>query len=652
MPDESELRIGVYVCHCGTNIAGVVNVGGLADYALTLPNVVLAKDYRFMCSDPGQEMIKTDIKEHKLNRVVVAACSPLMHEPTFRNAIRGAGINPYLFEQANIREHDTWCHMHEPEKAYEIAKDLVRSAVAKASKIEPLEIIEVPVKKSCLIIGGGISGISAALDLAEAGFEVHLVEKNTTIGGRMIQLDKTFPTMDCSACILTPKMTGVGRHPNIKLHAYSEVKSIEGYVGNFKAKIVKKPRYVIESKCNGCGKCEEVCPVYVPNEFELGLKPRRAIYMPFPQAVPNKYTIDMDKCVKCKLCVKACEPEAIDFNQQPTEEEVEVGTIIATTGYDPYDPTGEYGYGTYENVVTGMQVERMLSAFGATGGEVVRPSDLKVPKTVAFIQCVGSRNFRKNTYCSRVCCMYATKHARQLKEHHPDTNVYVLYMDVRAFGKGYEEFYERAQREYGINYIRGRAAEVLEDPTTKNLIVRAESTELGRPIEVEADLVVLSVGLVPRQDIEEVQHLLKISRSADGFYLEAHPKLRPVDTLTDGIFIAGAVQGPKDIPDAVAQAKGAASGAASLMSKGKVEVEPFYSIVNSDKCSGCLSCIAMCPFGAILIEDGKAKINNVLCKGCGCCVATCPSGSITQNHFKDSQILAQIEALLEEKPSQ
>jgi heterodisulfide reductase subunit A len=539
--------------------------------------------------------------------------------------------------------------MHEPEKAMQIAKDLMRSAVAKASKMEPLEVVEVPVKRSCLIIGGGISGISAALDLADAGFEVHLVERNTTIGGRMIQLDKTFPTMDCSACILTPKMTGVGRHANIKVHAYSEVKSVDGYVGNFKVKIENKPRYVDEVKCNGCGKCDEVCPVYVPNEFELGLKPRKAIYIAFPQAVPNKYTIDMDKCVKCKLCVKACEPEAINFDQKPVEEEVEVGTIITATGYDPYDPTGDYGFGSYENVVTGLQLERMLSAFGPTGGEVVRPSDMKVPKRVVFIQCVGSRDFKKNSYCSRVCCMYATKQARQLKEHHPETDAYVLYTDIRAFGKGYEEFYERAQREYGVSYIRGRAAEVLEDPATKNLIVRSESTELARPVELEADLVVLSVGLVPRKGAEEVQHLLKISRSADGFYLEAHPKLRPVDTLTDGVFVAGVAQGPKDIPDAVAQAKGAASGAASLMSRGKVEVEPFYAVVDADKCSGCLSCIAMCPYGAISIEDGKAKINSVLCKGCGCCVATCPSGSITQNQFKDSQIFAQIDALLAER---
>ncbi|MHA1268608.1 MAG: 4Fe-4S binding protein [Candidatus Helarchaeota archaeon] len=655
--ENDDIRVGVFVCHCGTNIAGVVSPQELVEYASTLPGVAYATDYRFMCSDPGQDLIKQKIKEENLNRVIVAACSPRMHEPTFRRVCKEAGLNQFLFEQANIREHDTWVHMKEPEKALQIAKDLIRIAVAKACKLQPLYAQEVSVEPTCLIIGGGIAGISAALDLATAGYKTYIVEQGPTIGGRMAQLDKTFPTMDCSACILTPKMVDTGQHSNIELYTYSEVKNVDGFVGNFEVSIEKKPRYIIEEKCTGCGECAQICPVYAPNEFDEGMAPRKAIYVPFPQAVPLIYSIDKNKCIECRLCEKVCEPEAIDFNQKPENIKIKVGTIIVTTGYDPYKPKiEEYGYGRYENVITGIQMERLLSSFGPTGGKVKRPSDLKDPEKVLFIQCVGSRNLQEGQYpyCSRVCCMYTAKQARQYKEKHPEAEIYISYMDIRAFGKGYEEFYEIVQREYGVNYIRGRVAEIREDPKTKNLIARLQDTFLDRLIELEVDMVVLATAIIPREETLEITDILRLSTDK-GFIIEAHPKLRPVDTLSDGIFVAGVAQGPKDIPDTVAQAKGAAASAIALMGKGKVEIEPYYSIVDITKCTGCKTCVELCPYQAIEMvrADGKShlvsSINQVLCKGCGTCAAACPNSAISQCHFMDLQIFSQIIAALKEQ---
>jgi heterodisulfide reductase subunit A len=441
---DEEKRIGVFVCHCGTNIAGVVNVPEIVEYAKTLPNVAFADAYTYVCSTPGQEMIINAIKEHNLNGTVVAACSPRLHEPTFRRATEKGGVNQFLFSMANIREQNTWVHMEMPKEATQKAKDVIRMEVARASKLEPLEAKVVPVEKAALVIGAGIAGIQASLDLAAAGIKTYLVEKEPSIGGNMSRLDKTFPTLDCSQCILTPKMVDVERSENIELMTYSEVEDVTGYIGNFDVTIRQKSRYVYEDKCNGCGKCQEVCPVSRPNEFDLGLQPRKAAYVPFPQAVPLKFTIDMDSCIKCDLCKgqDACgDLEAIDFDKPDELVNVKVGTIIVATGFDMYDVERkqEWGYKVYDNVVTGIEFERLIGASGPTGGNVIRPSDGKKPKSVGFVLCAGSRDQDEQDgakpYCSRVCCMYSLKHAHQLIEKMPGCVPYLFYMDIRSFGK-------------------------------------------------------------------------------------------------------------------------------------------------------------------------------------------------------------------------
>jgi len=650
-------RIGVYICHCGVNIAATVDVKEVARFANDMPCVVIARDYQYMCSDPGQELIKSDIKEHGLNRVVVASCSPRMHEPTFRNACEDAGVNPYCFEMANLREQCAWVHL-DKDRATEKAKDLVASAVGKAALLEPLERKKVGVIPRALVIGGGVAGIYAALEIADKGFETYLVEKEPSIGGHMAQLDKTFPTLDCSACILTPKMVEAERHKNIQLLTYSEVKEVGGYIGNYNVKIKKIPRYVDEHKCTGCGECADACRLRdrIANEFEAGLGKRSAIYVPFPQAVPLIYTVDAEhclyltkgKCGKYPACKEACPADAIDFEQHEEEIEVEVGTIVVATGYELLDleEKPDYGY-KYDEVLTGLEFERLSVASGPTGGKIIING--KEPKEVVFISCIGSRSRKEDEceYCSRVCCMYIAKQAHLVKEKIPDARVKVLYNDVRAYGKGFEEFYNRSKDE-GVEYIRKE----LEDPV--KIVKRNEADEkvviktiiAGENLEIEADLVVLANAIVPRRDADELAKILKISKSADGFFLEVHPKLRPLDTFTDGIFIAGCCQSPKDIPDSVTQAVGAAIRASIPLMRGEVEVEPLVASVNEAVCVGCGTCEAICPFDALSLKAGVMRVNEVVCKGCGSCGSACPSGAISMRHFTDEQIYAQIEVMI------
>ena len=653
-PPKEPVKVGVFICHCGSNIAGTVDVKALAEFAGGLPGVEFSTHYVYLCSDPGQGLIKESVKRLGLNRVVVAACSPRMHEETFRRTVREAGLNPYLLEVANIREQCSWVHMNQKEAATEKAKALVAAAVVKSLYNEPLEPLTLGVEKSVLVVGGGVAGIQASIDLADQGFKVYLVEKQPSIGGHMAQLDKTFPTLDCSSCILTPKMVEASRHENIELLTYSEVKSVEGHVGSFEVTVLKKPRYIREDLCRACGICAEKCPIKVPSEFDMGLGERKAIYIPFPQAVPLKYTIDPAHCLYhtkgvCRVCEKFCPEKAVDFDQKPVEVKLKVGAIILATGYDLYDCSQkyEYGYGRYRNVITNLEFERMVSASGPTSGQIIRPSDRKSPRRVAFLQCVGSRDVNSNKYCSRICCMASVKQAHQVKEKDPSSDVVIFYTDLRCFGKGYEEFLERVQGE-GIKVVRGRVAEVVED-ASGNLRLRYENTYLGEVFEEEFDLVVLAAGLIP-SDIKELRTILKLSTTPDGFLAEAHPKLRPVETFTEGIYVCGAAQGPKDIPDTVAQASAAASRASALLAEGMVSIEPITAEVDEDRCGGCGLCVQACFFNAIELEvkEGKrkAKVNQVLCKGCGVCGATCLSGAVKMRHFTDEQLRGEVEAIL------
>jgi heterodisulfide reductase subunit A len=652
-------RIGVYVCHCGTNIASMVDVKAAAEYAATLPGVVLARDYKYMCSDPGQELIKHDIKDHKLDRIVVAACSPLLHEHTFRNATAQGGINPYFFQMVNVREHDAWVHTDRA-AATQKAKDLIRAAVHRVPFNKPLEKKTVPIKPDVLIVGAGIAGIHAALTLANAGKKVYLVEREPTIGGHMAKFDKTFPTLDCAACILTPKMSTVKMHPNITMWTYSDVTKVDGFVGNYKVTVRRNPRYVIENLCVGCSECIEACVFKegkFPDEFNLGLGKRKPVYLPFPQATPLVAVIDPDTCLqlktgKCKkTCVEACgDRKAIDFEQEAEIKEIEVGTIILSTGFKVFDAKRipYYGYGTYPGVYTSLDVERLVNASGPTGGELVLRNGQK-PKSVAIVHCVGSRDENTNKYCSRVCCMYSLKLAHLVKER-TGAEVYNFYIDMRTPGKSFEEFYSKVSGE-GVHMIRGKVADVfLENAADKNgrLVVQAEDTLLNIIRKVPVDMVVLGVGLEAQPDANEVRRQFNISCSNEGWFLERHPKLAPVNTFTDGIFLAGCCQGPKDIPDTVAQAGAAAAEALALIDAGSIELEPNTAFVVDTECSGCKTCIPMCPYTAISRNEEKkiAVINEALCKGCGTCVAACPSGAIKQNLFDDEEVFEEINGVL------
>jgi heterodisulfide reductase subunit A len=657
---QEEIRIGVFVCDCGLNIAGSVDTEAVREFAAGLPGVVAAIRNKYTCADPGQEEIKRNIKEYKMNRVVVASCTPRMHEPTFRNCIAEAGLNPYLIEMTNIREHCSWVHLHDREAATEKAKDIIKIAVSKARLLQPQEEMAIPVIDRALVIGGGVAGIQAALDMADAGHEVYLVEKRPSIGGIMAELDKTFPTMDCSICVLGPKMMDVGRHPGIKLITNSQVESISGYVGNFHVSIRKKARYIDENVCNTCGKCAEVCPVIVPDEFQQGFSNRKAAYIPFPQAVPSSYLIDMENClgnnpITCGKCVEVCEKKCINLSMQDEIINLKVGVVIVATGMDIYDPTAldEYGYTRFENVITTMEFERLICGGGPTQGKLVRPSDGKVPKRIGFIQCVGSRtDNRGNPYCSNVCCMNTIKDCLLIKEHYPDSEMLVFYTDIRAYGKGFEDLYRRS-REEGVRYIRGFPGEISEIPSSKTLKIRVENTTTSRVEEHELDMVVLSVGLKPSDDLKNLTHIVNISQTADGFVLEAHPKLRPVDAPTPGIFFAGAVEAPKDIKDSVTQAGAAVARSSILLNSGEIKGDAIKAVVNTDKCTSCGICTKVCPYGAIEV-DVKAKTGaNVItaaCAGCGTCAAECRFGAITIQNFTDEQVMAQIETALQYNP--
>jgi heterodisulfide reductase subunit A2 len=664
-------KIGVFVCHCGENISATVDCTKVAETAGNYDGVTFSVDYKYMCSDPGQTIIKNAIKEKGLTGVVVASCSPRMHEPTFRKACAEAGLNPYMCEMANLREHCSWVH-EKGEETTEKAIDLVRILVEKIKYNQSLDAIKVPVTKTALVIGGGIAGIQASLDIANTGHKVILIEKDPSIGGHMSQLSETFPTLDCSQCILTPRMVEVAQHPNITLYTYAELESLEGFIGNFKAKIRRKSKSIDEKLCTGCGLCTTKCPnKKIPSEFNEGLGTRPAIYVPFPQAVPNKPVIDKVNCTyytkgKCRVCEKVCPTQAIRFDQEDQFVEAEIGAIVIATGFTVKQPDffPEYGYGKYPDVITGLQFERLASASGPTLGEIKRPSDGKIPEKIVFVACAGSRDQAKGIpYCSKICCMYIAKHAMLYQHKVHGGKSYVFYMDIRAGGKMYEEFVRRAIEDDGVNYVRGRISRIYEK--NGKLIVNGADTLLNAmPVEIEADMVVLATAGVANDGAEELAQKLHVSYDSYHFFAEAHPKLKPVETNTAGIFLAGACQAPRDIPESVAMASGAAAKVAALFSQDELTREPLIAVVNRQaapvysSCVGCFLCQSACPYQAIEKEEIKnrageviksvAKVNPGLCQGCGTCVAFCRTKSIDIQGYTHEQVYSEVMALLNE----
>jgi heterodisulfide reductase subunit A len=651
-------KIGVYVCHCGSNIAGTVDVEEVARWAgANLKDVAVSRDYKFMCSSLGQQMIEEDIREQGLTRVVVAACSPHLHEKTFRRACENAGLNPYLFQMTNVREHVSWVHT-DKKAATAKAKALVAAAVGRVANQESLERMYVKVNPATLVVGGGIAGLQATLELADAGYPVYLVEREPSIGGHMAQFDKTFPTLDCAACILTPKMSEVGQHENVTLLTYSELAEVSGSVGNFKVKIRKRARMVVAEKCTGCGICIEKCPrKIVDDKFEVGMGRRKAIYTPFPQAVPRIPVIDTANCIffrtgKCQICAKVCPTEAVDFQQQDEMIELEVGNIILATGWQQFDCSrvGSYGYGRLPNVFSALEFERMCNAAGPTNGKILLRDGKTEPKSVAIVHCVGSRDVNYNAHCSAICCMAALKFGHLVLEK-TQAEVYSFYIDMRTNQKGYEEFYQRLGEE-GMTFVRGKVAEVSQAAETPEeggkLVVKFDDTLLGRQRRLPVDMVVLMGALEPQADAKEFGLRCGLSCSAAGWFIERHPKLDPVATMTDGVFVAGACQGPKDIPASVAQGAAAAARVSGMITKGTVMIEPVVAAIDEQECSGCRICNTMCPYNAIEYDEEKqvSRVITALCKGCGTCVAACPAGAITGAHFNNRQIFAEIEGVL------
>ncbi len=659
-------KIGVFVCWCGSNIAATVDVQAVSDALAKEPGVVFSTNYQYMCSQAGQDMIQEKIKEYGLNGVVVCSCSPRMHEATFRKTCEKAGLNAYMVEIANIREQCSWIHK-DKETGTEKAIILGRAAIAKVHLNAPLTAGTSPVIKRALVIGGGIAGIQTALDIAEAGFPVDIVEKKPTIGGKMTQIDKTFPTLDCAACILTPKMVDAAQNENINIISYAEVESVKGFVGNFHVTIRKKARFVDESKCTGCGLCTEKCPQKkVPNEFNLGLDNRRAIYIPFAQAVPKVAAIDPNYCTmlktgKCGVCSKVCTAGAIDYTQKDELLEREYGAIVAATGFEPIsmEKFDEFAYSQSPDVVTSLEFERLMNAAGPTGGTLLRPSDGTHPHTLVFVQCVGSRcdgGEKGKPYCSKICCMYTAKHAMLTREKYPDTDVYVFYIDVRTPGKNFDEFYRRAVEDYGVHYVKGMVGKVV--PENGKLKVQASDLLGGQQLHIDADMVVLAAAIEPDQTARPLATMLTASMDTNDFFTEAHPKLRPVESPTAGVFLSGACQGPKDIPETVAQAGAAAAKVIGLLAKDQLTCNPCVANSNELMCNGCSACEKVCPYGAITYIDKDfrgpnrttlrrrvAQVNPAVCQGCGACTVACPSGAMDLKGFSNAQIMAEVDAI-------
>src|SRR5271157_650170 len=639
--------VGVFICHCGNNIAGAVDIEKLKANACA-EGAECVEDHPYLCSAEGQSLIKDRVNALGLERVVVAACSPNVHERTFRECIGEAGLNPYFLDIANIREQCTWVPSEDPTGR---AADIIRSSINAVRHARPLDNITVKAEKRVLVVGGGIAGITAALALAKQGIRVHLIEKSPTIGGNMVKIGKVFSpdklTEDCSMCSLAPIMSEVAKNKNIEIKTRSKIAGLKGHAGDFSVTVEHEPGFVDTKKCTSCGQCASVCPSLTDDEWNAGLCARKAIYKPFPQAIPAAYTIDEKACKKCGNCVKACGAGAIDLEATPFKETLHVGSIVIATGHKELDPSDKYelGYGKYEEVITQTELARLLAVNGPTSGKLEIPSTGKAPQRVVMIQCVGSRDEKPGSipYCSKICCMVALKHANYIKDHFPGTEVYICYTDIRATGS-YENYYREVQKK-GVTFIRGRVGEVLKNEA---IVLRVEDTLGGGPVELEADMVVLSCALEPSAGTIEAARALSIGLTPELFIKEKHPKLDPASTTARGIFVCGTAAGAKDITESILQARAAASKVAELVSA-PIEIEPKFAVIDYDKCTSCGACIKLCPYGAAY-SNGRISIDPLSCIGLGGCILRCPEHAISLPGSSDSELYARIDGMLKGEP--
>ena len=648
-------KLGVFICHCGVNIAGTVDVKLVAEQMGKIEDVAHSTDYIYMCSEPGQQLIREAILEKDLQGVVVACCSPSMHENTFRKAVRSQGLNPYLCEIANIREQCSWVHQKEKDEATRKAGEIIAATLGKVRRNDPLEALAMAINRRVLVVGGGIAGITAALDLAQGGYEVVLIEREPALGGHMAQLSLTFPDLDPAAAGLLSRISALEKHPKVRLYCYSEVEDTKGYVGNFDLAIRRKPLSVKWDRCTACGLCTENCPVEFVSSFERGLGVRKAVDTLYPSSVPNKPLIHREHCLyfrdgSCRRCEEVCPEKAVDFTQEEERVEERVGAIIVATGYElfPKEQIGEYGYGEIPDVIDGLAFERMLSTNGPTRGKIVRPSDGRVPKELVFIQCAASRDpDRYMPYCSRVCCMYTAKHARVYKDQVPDGQPYIFYMDIRSDGKGYEEFVQKTVEEKGVLYLRGRVSRVFQDDGRVRVL--GVDTLTGRMVEVAADMVVLATAIVPSPGVKDLAAKLRATVDKHGFLTEAHIKLYPVESSTKGIYLAGCGQGPKDISDTVSQASATASKVQALLATDKLLQDPLIACVDENICSGCGLCVEICPYEAREMDQrrGISVVHGALCQGCGACIAACPNNACELRNSSAGQILGMVDTFVE-----
>jgi heterodisulfide reductase subunit A len=662
-------KVGVFLSDCGKQLTEILDFDALTSFVKTVPKVALIARGSEFWRGKGLQTIVDAVKSGKINRVVVAESLTKISDVNIAQAVEDAGLNSYLVEVIDIKDHCAWPHRATPKEATEKAKAMLLSAIERAKLLEPIEKLEFPALKSALIIGGGIAGIQTAVDLADLGFEVNLIEKAPFLGGLAARAGRFFPTDDCAICIQSPASdvktithtsrkcvyrSGFSEIPNLNILTNSQVVDVEGVPGNYKITIEKNPRYVIADKCVACDKCVSVCPVETPDEYNANLKNRKAIYMNVPTVYPQVYVIDEDACKfhDCAKCVEVCPTDAIDLDQKPEQITLNVGSIVVATGFKEFDSSKikEYHYDDYPDVVTNLELARMIDVFGPTNGAIIRPSDGTPAKKIVFVQCAGSRDRRYNPYCSSICCMISLKNASLIKEANPNAEITICYIDIRTTGREHEYYYERA-RDMGIKFVKGRPTEIYNDEEKGKLIVDVEDALLKRFLDLEADLVVLATSMIPAEGTKELAEILGLALEADGFYKEYNAKLRPTETRLRGIYLCGGATFPKDAPTTSLHAHSASMKAAKFLTKGKIVKDQRTAIVNDEYCGDCEFCPVTCPYGAISLEPTDenhfvAIINDLLCEGCGICVGTCPLNAIELRHSKQDQMAAQINALL------